>query len=250
MTTSYRVLTWNIWGDEEDPVGRRAAIVSAIAACRPDVVALQEVPSSGLADMASELSMRAAMSTVAPTAAAADDQCRVAILSRWPIGEARTIHLPNEPTDIVRSAIVARTGPAEAITIASLHLSWGPHHMELRRRQTDAIADAIISIDDRPCVLAGDFNAPPDSPDLGALANSGFTDAWPAAQPDDPGYTWRLDNPHAARETWPWRRIDLIWTRSPTHRLLVEKAELIGTGSIGAVWPSDHAGVLVGLSVT
>lgn len=99
-----------------------------------------------------------------------------------------------------------------------------------------------------PTVVVGDLNSPADGSDgqaLAAFLAAGFRDAWAAANPGDPGFTWgpddNLRNPvHAATQ-----RIDDILTRGPllvgeVFRVGIDPSERTPSG----LWPSDHAGVV------
>jgi endonuclease/exonuclease/phosphatase family metal-dependent hydrolase len=111
-----------------------------------------------------------------------------------------------------------------------------------------------------PLVWAGDFNSdadttaltgvPPDTATYQDLVAAGLADAWEAVRPGDPGYTCcetaNLDNPTPTLD----QRIDLVLTRGPWRPL---SATLVGANAgdktPGGLWPSDHAGVVVKLSL-
>ena len=79
---------------------------------------------------------------------------------------------------------------------------------------------------------------------------SGFSDAWQAKHPSDPGFTCcqatDLLNPTSTLT----ERVDLVLTRGPFH---VAKASLVGDEASdrlpSGLWPSDHAGVVVTLEL-
>lgn len=106
-----------------------------------------------------------------------------------------------------------------------------------------------------PVVLAGDFNAnaepgPDHLPTVDKLLAAGYADAWRAAHPNDPGFTWPLhgEDPFTA-VTGPTERIDLVFTRGPE----VLSAERVGARlqdrTASGLWPSDHAGVVAALQL-
>ncbi len=102
-------------------------------------------------------------------------------------------------------------------------------------------------------IAVGDFNSPPTGPDSGAYqiltdrSNGKMRDAWMAANPGEPGYTFGQDadlaNPQSKADT----RIDLILTRTAAVKAL--SAELVGTTppAAGQLWASDHFGVVAQL---
>ena len=107
-----------------------------------------------------------------------------------------------------------------------------------------------------PTILAGDFNAVPDSDEIRRLTGLStpyrpgrvFTDAW-AAVGDGPGHTWTRDNPHAGDALWPRRRLDYVFVSYPRAKPLANPvaAWLAGVDPIDGVVPSDHYAVVVEL---
>ena len=131
-------------------------------------------------------------------------------------------------------------------------------------------------------VLAGDFNVAPGGEVERMLREYGFSDAWTAVHPDDPGFTFDKDRNPAnhllqlsfpltlvvedlsfsprirdallemarAQETKP-RRIDYVWvwTRSGSTAT-VQRAELVGLPDADGLAPSDHFGVTTEIEFT
>lgn len=125
----------------------------------------------------------------------------------------------------------------------------------LRAGQVQALVAGLP--DDRPVVLMGDLNDVPGSPMHQVLAGAGFLDAWAAIHPDDAGNTCCFDSNLLSGSLV--KRIDYVMVRGGftdgTGRLVGgARARLIGAsaaeqvaGPFGAIWPSDHAGVVVSL---
>lgn len=93
-----------------------------------------------------------------------------------------------------------------------------------------------------PVILAGDFNATPDSPAYADTIQAGFQDAWTQTHPTDPGYTW---GPTGETTRDFNQRIDYVFARGAFH---VQSALLVGTDpnfiTAAGRYPSDHLGVL------
>ena len=107
-----------------------------------------------------------------------------------------------------------------------------------------------------PIVWVGDFNSDADATVLtgvpsatatyGSIIAAGFSDAWKAKHPADPGFTCcqatDLLNPTSTLT----ERDDLVLTRGPFH---VGRASSVGDETTdrlaSGLWPSDHAGVVV-----
>ena len=102
-----------------------------------------------------------------------------------------------------------------------------------------------------PTVLAGDFNADaanPADPTYQLLLGGGFADAWEAANPGEPGYTWPLFLESPFVYTPPTQRLDLVLYRGVIE---VTRADQTGDRDVTPQrpMPSDHAGVVVRFSL-
>jgi endonuclease/exonuclease/phosphatase family metal-dependent hydrolase len=108
-----------------------------------------------------------------------------------------------------------------------------------------------------PAILLGDFNAPPDSDEIGLLLKAGFVDAFAAAG-TGAGTTWdedrnaniriqRIAEPGTIPEDPATRRIDYIFVRGAG--LSVRSASVVLDRPVDGVFPSDHYGVLAEIEV-
>lgn len=143
------------------------------------------------------------------------------------------------------------------VTFVGTHPESGdtPPIPMLRAGQVQALVAGLP--DDRPVVLMGDLNDVAGSPMHQVLAAAGFIDAWAAIHPDDAGNTCCFDSDLLTGSLV--KRIDYVMVRGGftdgTGRLVGgARARLIGAsaaekvaGPAGAIWPSDHAGVVVSL---
>jgi endonuclease/exonuclease/phosphatase family metal-dependent hydrolase len=100
---------------------------------------------------------------------------------------------------------------------------------------------------EKTVILVGDLNS--DAETGGAsylfMIGAGFTDAWEAVNPTDPGYTWPLFLTSPLIYTTPNERLDLVLTRGA---ITTQSAEVVGEDPVTDVTtsglrPSDHAGV-------
>jgi len=103
-----------------------------------------------------------------------------------------------------------------------------------------------------PIILAGDFNSdaeptknyPADAtPSYDTIAASGYTDAWHALRPGNPGYTWPLfwQDQMSGQTIAPIERIDLIFSKGATA------ISIANTGmapDASGLYASDHKGVV------
>lgn len=143
---------------------------------------------------------------------------------------------------------VTRSG--NTFTLVDTHLITtvpGLDLTDLQASQALDIAGLFGGLSD--VVVAGDFNSnathtPPEHTlSVQIMAQAGFTDTWPVANPGQPGFTWPLyvEDPLAVHPNGPFERIDFIFERG----LGIEAVRRIGWTGAHA---SDHAGVIATLS--
>ena len=259
-----RVVSWNIWWRFGPWEGRQEPISRVLRSLDADVVCLQEVFADAASDrdQAEEL----AEATGLHMARGRSDDGRPlnfgnALLSRWPLNDVATLALPTADRSS-RAAVVATVdSPSGPFTAVSLHLTWQYHASVERERQLEVVVAEAHRRQRRigsdfPAVLAGDFNAVPDSDEIRRLTGFArpyvdglvFTDAW-AAVGEGPGYTWTRDNPHTADAQFPRRRVDHVMVAWPRPKPLGNplRAELAGVEPIDGMVPSDHYAVVVDL---
>jgi endonuclease/exonuclease/phosphatase family metal-dependent hydrolase len=152
------------------------AVAAVIRDAAPDVLALQEVDKgttlAGGRDQAHELAGRAGFPHEVHFRAAnmRGGEYGVAILSRFPVVEARHFELPTprriEPRTVAR-AVLNISGREVSVYIT--HLTNGGDRSDLRTRQARFI-QLLMSRDSRPKVLMGDLNDGPHSTAVLALS--------------------------------------------------------------------------------
>jgi len=144
------------------------------------------------------------------------------------------------------------------LILASTHLESGnfPGFAELR---ADQVRELVQSLDPTiPAVLMGDLNDVSGSPMYQAVVDAGFVDVWEALEPGVVGNTCcHLDDLSNDVPTLA-HRIDYIFARGMEQpdAGLTGTVELLGevtadriAGTMGSIWPSDHAGVAAELSM-
>jgi endonuclease/exonuclease/phosphatase family metal-dependent hydrolase len=258
-----RVLTLNIWNLEGGWRDRRVEIVRWLDRLDPDLVCLQEVVDDGAGRNQAEWLADAASGTRHVAYGACGDlgegrSFGNAVLSRWAIESTTCTKLPggHDRGDAGRGLTHAHTN---GLDVFSTHLSSPFELGALRERQVQAIVATIASTADPggslPPILAGDFNAEPDSTEirhLCGLASMGGTstyyqDAWRVAGEGDPGWTWDNRNPFAAAEFEPDRRIDYVfvgWRRDDGAGRVRTARVVCDRVLAGAVFATDHFGLL------
>jgi endonuclease/exonuclease/phosphatase family metal-dependent hydrolase len=257
-----RVATLNLWGRHGAWDERRSVLVDGLRELRPDVIAFQEaVVIDGYDQVADVLGSGY---YVAHQAGREADGTGLSIACRWPLGEVREEALHVTPrVDPGRIAVAEVLAPAPLGTLLFAHHnpSWQlgfEHERELQAVAAARFVEELVGQRDvNHVVLAGDFNATPDSAGvrfwrgLQSLSDTSvcYRDAWESAHPGDPGHTFSPSNPLVTGGDWPLelgRRIDYVMVRcghyGPT--LDVASCEQIFDEPVSGVWASDHFGVV------
>jgi len=271
-----RVMTWNVQGRLGQWERRQNAISASISAAAPDLVLLQEswVEPNGHTQAALLAEEQGFHAHTAAELAGFDAYPSApywvvnAILSRWPLRPVRAVPLHDEngkPT--WRHALIvsverpgAEGGPVLAV---GTHLEHGVERSLTRQAQMEHLLGEVATAlgpreswrDNLPAVVAGDFNAVPDSEELRRatglsspfVAEFVLVDAWDACGSTDRGATWSSENPLVPRRAvHPNRRLDYITTTAPRQRGRgsFEWCRLSGCDAIDGVQPSDHYAVL------
>ncbi|MFF0342804.1 endonuclease/exonuclease/phosphatase family protein [Kribbella sp. NPDC004875] len=255
IETTARVVTWNVWGLYDAWERREQAIATTLAQADPDIVVLCEAwakeSDSQCARLARTLGLPHHAFSGVP--AQEDDAALsgVAVMSRWPITDRAS-----QTFGDLRAQYAEVGGPRGPIQVYGVVMdAWWFDESQARQ---DAVRALLAHVrqrqDDRvPLVIAGDFNADPDSDEIRMLTGRAavpspglsFYDAWATAQPDLSGYTWSNANSFARQLLWPERRIDYIFTAAPRRGGAghPRDATLLGTHPAHGIQPSDHYAV-------
>lgn len=268
----FKVLTFNTWGLKPLNGERWPIIGKGISELSPDLVGLQEVFSR---DQAYQLQKM----TGIPEISFMDDHSGLAILSSFPLSEAKVHRYltssPIEPYFRFCQSSAIELAKDLPILFVVTHLSWKPEDAAVRESQVMELLHFIPPPVSRPggpttklyppsvdetgggiietgsigqtCILVGDFNATPDSKEMGLILNAGFVDTFGSLHPDDPGFTWSQSNPYTATHPeLPQRRIDHIFVRTPRgSTLAVESSEIVlDKPTADGIFPSDHFGLV------
>jgi endonuclease/exonuclease/phosphatase family metal-dependent hydrolase len=267
-----RIATLNMWHSNHDIHERIEVASSWLNDAALDVICLQEVADIGNQGSAVLLAEQAGWHLATPvhhqgvrlqTAVLVRDSSHV----RQP-GEAIALYNPAYPF-AAAAWLETIAGP---LLVVSVHLSWGGENEHMRLAEAKRIVawiDGRLGADDiDAAVMAGDFNAPPDSDTLRWLTGRAastpgtyWTDAWVRNTGGD-GSTSAASNPYARHTAYsysrgsnpvldahllPDRRIDFILSRgwrhgrpfSPLHTRVVREPLM-----------SDHYAVVTELLLT
>ena len=268
---SHNVLHGGPWsgfaGDGQRLERRMDLVADALAALRPDVIALQEAAvSRRLGNVPERLARRLGLHhAYAPATpyvfgdwflsrlviGALGFREGPAILSRFPILEREVSRLPRcehalDPRVLLRARLATPWG---ALDVFSTHISRDDCQA---RRVAELVAARRNGL---PSILMGDFNALEDSPAIQAMTeDAGFIDAYRRANPGARGATvWqRIDGASSTVR----RRVDYVFLvpglerrgEVVDSRVVIDSPRRSGDGS--TLWPSDHYGVLARLALS
>ncbi|QQQ73693.1 serine hydrolase [Saccharothrix sp. 6-C] len=247
------VMTYNIHTgvgvDGRLDLGRVAADITASGA---DVVGLQEVDVHWMArsewrDQAADLAEAVGMEVYFAPIYDLDPaepglprrQYGVAVLSRHPVVAAENHSITRLSTQVPNPTPELAPGfpeveldvRGERVHVYDTHLDYRADPA-VRRAQVADMLRVLAEDRGEARVLLGDFNAPPDAPELAPLWTE-LVDAWAVANPLSPGLTY----PAAA----PAKRIDYVAAGYPAR---VREARVITTGA------SDHLPVVAEVTIT
>ena len=263
MTLS--ILTLNIWHNAGPWEERLLRIREWIDRLDPDLIAFQEVLVGEGFDQAREIvgEGRYHVDYLRASDFWLDREYTFgnAVASRWPIVARQELALPDRGDGETRSALTVEIeAPVGLISFTCTHLHWRFHHGATREAQVVALCDQVLGSRRRggfPPIIAGDFNAEPDSDEIrfmtGGHSIDGrsvyFHDAWRIAGERGQGATWSNRNPHTRASLEPDRRIDYIFTGYALQGGvgLLKRCRVVCDDEKNGVWPSDHFGVFAEL---
>jgi endonuclease/exonuclease/phosphatase family metal-dependent hydrolase len=269
-TREVRVATLNLWGRHGAWDERRSVLVDGLRELQPDIIAFQEAVVTDGYDQVADL--LGASYNVAHQAGREAEGTGLSIASRWGVGEVweETLRVTPrvDPSEIAVAEILA-PGPLGTLLFAHHNPSWQlgfEHERELQAAAASRLVEDLLGKREliSHVVLAGDFNAAPDSASvrfwrgLQSLGDTSvcYRDAWESAHPADPGHTFSPRNPLVVTGGDNWqlelgRRIDYVMVRCGDHgpTLDVRVCERIFDKPVEGVWASDHFGVVADLAI-
>ena len=265
VSGAVRVATLNLWGRHGAWDERRPVLSDVLRELGADIIFLQEAIVGGGYDQVRDLLGPAFH--VHHQAGRETDGSGLSIASRWPLLKVR-----EEALAVTNRVAPSRMAVAEILTPGTLGLLLIAHHNASwqlgfeHERELQAVAAAryveeeASRRDATHVILAGDFNAAPDSAGvrfwrgLQSLGDTSvcYRDAWESAHPGEEGHTFTPRNPLVRGGEWalePGRRIDYVMVRCGHHgpTLEVVSCERVFDEPVKGVWASDHFGVVADL---
>lgn len=243
-----KILTLNTWQEKGPWQDRWEVIFKGLEDYDPDLVCFQEVFNS---QWAKELKERAGF----PYLFFPAEPSGLMVLSQFPILKDGCLTMKTQsPTeDYKRYALFIEIEAQNSrLAVFNTHLSWRLDEGKIREKQVEELLNFIDENTDRHEILVtGDFNAPPETPELELMRTQGsFRDVYALLHEGQGSqrYTWDNENPYARepRVLMPDRRIDYIFSRNSSTLLShLSSVEIVFTEPAGGgIYASDHYGVL------
>jgi endonuclease/exonuclease/phosphatase family metal-dependent hydrolase len=232
-------------------------IASEILSQDADIVCLQEVPwTLPLGNAAEYLARGVGMNYVYLRANGNRNAILFeegeAILSRYPLRDLDFAELLPQAGFFEHRLVLSATAvtPQGEVRLFVTHLTHGDP--DINRDQVESLMIYVQSQDQRPAIMAGDFNASEDSPQIQAVTRIAV-DCYRLIHPNDNGFTCCIEDLSMEPAEHLDRRIDYIFllsdesrgvTVADCQRVLVRPSK-VGDGWL---WASDHVGVMATIS--
>jgi len=267
-TRGVRVVTLNLWGQHGEWDERRSVLAEGLRGLNADVLAFQEAVVVDGYDQAADL--LGAGYHIVHHGGRMEDGSGLSIASRWPLGEVREgasrVTTRSGPSEVAVAEILAPDPLGKTLLFAHHDGAWQLGYERERELQAAAAARFVEGLagerEARHVVLAGDFNAAPDSAGVrfwtGRQSLDGtsvcYRDAWESIHPGEEGYTFSPRNPLVRGGEWAMeegRRIDYVMVRCGDYgpTLDVASCERIFDEPVDSVWASDHFGIAADLAI-
>jgi endonuclease/exonuclease/phosphatase family metal-dependent hydrolase len=266
--TRVRLVTINTWKGDGPYRQRIAELARQLVALEVDLVACQEALAfigargSTVETLARALGFEASFVPARDKQRVVEGELRrtwsgLAVLSRWPIAETRTVVLPADAADGPRLAQLATIeAPAGPLHVLNTHLTHLRGRDDLRCAQLATLLEEARALPSaRARLLCGDLNSRPSSPPIAYLAGRDHgwdaRDAWELGGAGEHGATLSDRNPYV-RDGIGEHTIDYVWSlarRGEAHPAIDDARVVLDRPGVDGVVPSDHFGVLVALSL-
>jgi endonuclease/exonuclease/phosphatase family metal-dependent hydrolase len=261
-----RVVAQNVWARHGDWPRRREILRDGLRAADPDLAVFVEAVKTDDYDLVED--MLGPGYEIVYESRRDRDGVGIAIASRWPIERVHELALPvTDRTahldDATLAAEITAPEPIGPLLFFGANPKWELRYERERELQALLVARfAEHHALERPghVVLAGDFDAVPDSASIRFLTGRQslegmsvcYRDAWASAQPGEPGHTFTPENPLVRDGEVAWdvpRRIDYVFVRCDNRgpTMDVARCERLFTAPLDGAWASDHFGVMADL---
>ncbi len=235
------VATHNVWFSSYFQEVRGIALLSELAACDADVIALQEV-TPPLHEQIRETPWIQRSYALSDPDGRTMERYGVLLLARVPV-ERFTLH--DMPTRMGRKLLCAHL--AGSLAVATIHLESLPPSAEYRDEQFKQCVSILDGFDH--AVFMGDMNFCSSWAEENQRIPDRYTDVWPHLHPDDPGYTEdtsinpMLEMYERGDKQVRYDRVFLHTRDASWHPVAIARLSTRPIGGDPMVFPSDHFGL-------
>ena len=242
--------TFNVWFGDHEFEARGAAMIGLLRESGADLLALQEVTLPFLRRLLREDWVRREFYISDADGSTFSDYGTV-LLSRFPV---LGFEIHELRSTMNRTLLLARTGlGALPWVVGCVHLESLLDFASCRAEQLRQVFE-ILEREENAVVL-GDFNLCSTWAENAQL-DERYSDLWPLAHPDRPGWTVDTDANRMRQVLGKSRknvRFDRILVRSKSGLLRLRSMDLLGAGPVSPdrpdLYPSDHFGLMATLDV-
>jgi endonuclease/exonuclease/phosphatase family metal-dependent hydrolase len=250
QTAVVKFVQWNAFhsGRGTDNVTDRLRQVNFLAGQVPDIVAMNEVSASNVADYKLKMQQATGQAWQAYHVKMQTDGLGNLILSRHPI--VSTASYKMQVNDIYQRGIVQATIDVGGVRVSVFSIHIDNSSSAVRAAQVREAVSWMAGFPE-PRIVAGDLNAPPHAGELQPMFAE-YVDAWEAGRTNGVAFAYP-DNPVRGLTNTQWTRIDyllysdrsgavsVLETSVPDLRDLTRTAATrVGTSDDRGVRPSDH----------
>ncbi len=259
----FSLVTFNLLNKPSRWHDRRELVVAELRALAPDVIGLQEVslPHNNARWLAEQLGGYTVHTS--PKTGALAEREAVALLSRLPVDDCRTIALGSQSR--VAQLAKVRVG-GRVIAIVNGHFMFHVYDHIQRTQQVQRVLTWLrVTAGELPMIVCGDFNATPDMRTIQVMKES-FASAYEARHGHEPDFTCptplvyqfdsmrkglsRIGNYFLSRRVDPWRgTLDYIFV---DDNFCVQACDLVlnrPSPNDATLYPSDHVGLCAALEL-
>ncbi len=234
-------------------------LAEEIGAQDADIVCLQEVPwtrqlGSGAAYLAERTGLNHLYLRANGNRWAMLFEEGEAILSRFPLDEVRITELKPQAGFFEHRVVLEATAstPWGDVRVFVTHLTNGSP--EVNRAQAESLMAFVAVRGEGAAIVAGDFNATEDSPQIVAITDE-WVDTYRVANLVEDGLTCCVDNLSFGPEEPLEERIDYVFLVPDEERVarVASSRRVLDTpfeSAGGWLWASDHVGLLTAIRVT
>jgi endonuclease/exonuclease/phosphatase family metal-dependent hydrolase len=264
IPTVLKIVTWNTWFDNILFADRNSAQLSALISLTPDVIALQECTAGKLEIWMQDPWIQAnyVLSVTRPFLDTAWDSWYGTLIL---VRKSKSVCLlsvekvPFQGSRMGRNLVMVDLllSGRIRVSLGTAHFESGREDSAARKHQWEISTQALKNSNANVNILCGDFNIYDDDRESEILTNLGWQDCWLSVKNTKCDHTNQDftfgDYSFTSIKEGSKRRLDrVLFQKQQETSLTIDEIRYIGKEPIKdtGVYPSDHLGVYVQLTIT